>query len=90
MISDTYFSLEPPSPEYGLGIPPRKEGGMWFASDGGGVVYMDDTRLNYIVLPNGPDNNYVRSIVVDSFDNKWLATRNGLSIIDVNQKRQIG
>ena len=24
-----YFSLEPPAEEYGLGMPPMKEGGLW-------------------------------------------------------------
>ena len=65
-----------------LSISEDKTGKIWLATDGGGIIYMDDTRFNYIILPNGPDNNYIRNIFVDEKDNKWLATRNGVSIID--------
>ena len=61
-----------------------KHGRMWFACEGGGVVYLQGGQFNYVVLPNGTYNNYVRSIAIDEQDNKWLATRNGLSIIDSN------
>ncbi|PCI96027.1 MAG: hypothetical protein COB15_11510 [Flavobacteriales bacterium] len=65
-----------------LSICEDKTGKIWLATDGGGVIYMVDTSFNYIVLPNGSDNNYVRNIFVDDKENKWLATRNGVSIID--------
>ena len=57
-------------------------GRIWLATDGGGLIYMNDTRFNYVVLPNGPRNNYIRNIFVDDRDNKWLATRSGVSVID--------
>ncbi|PCJ28791.1 MAG: hypothetical protein COA97_00165 [Flavobacteriales bacterium] len=65
-----------------LSITEDQTGKLWFATDGGGIIYMDDTRFNYIILPNGPDNNYIRNVYVDNRGNKWLATRNGVSIID--------
>lgn len=65
-----------------LAIVEDKMGRMWFAIGGGGVIYLDNNELNYIELPNGEKNNYVRNIFVDENDNKWLATRNGVSIID--------
>ncbi len=63
-----------------------KSGKMWFGTGGGGVVCMEDTVLNYIVLPNGPKNNYIRNIYIDDRDNKWLATKGGVSIIDSKLK----
>ena len=65
-----------------LSIAEDRSNQIWFATDGGGLVYLDDTRFNYLVLPKGEDNNYIRSICIDDRDNIWLATRNGLSIID--------
>ena len=59
-----------------------QQGTLWLATDGGGLVYMDDTRFNYLVLPNGPDNNYIRNVFVDNNDDKWLATRAGVLIVD--------
>ena len=65
-----------------LSIAEDRSSQIWFATDGGGLVYLDDTRFNYLVLPKGEDNNYIRSICIDDRDNIWLATRDGLSIID--------
>ena len=59
-------------------------GKMWMGTDGGGLIYLDDTRFNYMILPNGADNKYIRNIFIDKSDNKWLATRNGVSIIDAD------
>ncbi len=65
-----------------LCIAEDNEGKMWFVTDGGGVVYLENGTLNYITLPNGAKNNYVRDVFIDDKDNKWLATRAGVSIID--------
>ncbi len=70
------------SQNFVLSIIEDQTGKLWLTTDGGGVVYMDDTRFNYMILPNGPDNNYIRNVYVDERGNKWLATRNGVSIID--------
>jgi ligand-binding sensor domain-containing protein len=77
-----YKFKEALSQNFILSIAEDKHGRIWFASDGGGVIYLQENKFNYLVLPNGIDNNYVRSIVIDQQENKWLATRNGLSIID--------
>ncbi len=65
-----------------LSIAEDKTGKLWFTTDGGGVVYMEDTIFSYMILPNGADNNFIRDVFVDERGNKWLATRNGVSIID--------
>lgn len=65
-----------------LSITEDRLGNIWFATDGGGVVYYDKSQLNYITLPNGADNNYIRHIMPDLKDKLWLATRNGISSID--------
>ncbi len=70
------------SENFVLSITEDISGNIWFATDGGGIVYLKDTTFNYINLPNGSDNNYVRHIYADLKNNKWLATRNGVSIID--------
>jgi len=72
------------SEKFVLSITEDLAGNIWFATDGGGLVHLKDTTFNYITLPNGSDNNYVRHIYVDLKGNKWLATRNGVSIIDSN------
>lgn len=77
-----YQFKEELSQNFVLSITEDQSGKLWLATDGGGVVYMDDIRFNYVILPNGPNNNYIRNIFVDKDDNKWLATRNGVSIID--------
>ncbi|MGB0882570.1 MAG: ligand-binding sensor domain-containing protein [Vicingaceae bacterium] len=70
------------SQHFVLSISEDKNGRMWFATGGGGVVYLEGEELNYINLPNGKRNNYVRNIFIDKNDNKWLATRNGVTVID--------
>jgi ligand-binding sensor domain-containing protein len=65
-----------------LSIAEDRLGNIWFATDGGGVVYFNKEEFNYITMPNGAKNNYVRNIVSDSKGNVWLATRNGLARID--------
>ncbi len=65
-----------------LSITEDKNGVMWFATDGGGLVYYNNKILNYFKLPNGKKSNYIRSIVCDKLNNKWLATRNGMFKID--------
>jgi ligand-binding sensor domain-containing protein len=70
------------SQNFVLSIAEDKSGKIWLTTDGGGMVYMDDTRFNYLILPNGPDNNYIRNVFIDNQNNKWCATRNGVSIID--------
>jgi len=72
------------SQQFVFSITEDKTGKIWFATGGGGVVYFENNQLNYIELPNGAKNNYVRDVFVDEDDNKWLATRNGVSIIDVD------
>lgn len=67
-----------------LSITEDRLGNIWFATDGGGVVYYDKSELHYITLPNGANNNYVRHIIPDKQGKLWLATRNGVSSIDVD------
>ena len=77
-----YFFKEELSQNSILSIMEDKSGKLWLATDGAGLICMDDTLFNYVVLPNGPDNNYIRNIYIDEKDNKWLATKSGISIID--------
>jgi len=65
-----------------LSIIEDKTGKIWFTTGGGGVVYFENNELNYIELPNGDKSNYVRDVFVDEDDNKWFATKDGVSIID--------
>lgn len=68
-----------------LNISEDKEGNVWFATDGGGVVKYSDGILTYydINSSDNENNNYVRHIFCDTFNNKWLSTRNGVFILDV-------
>lgn len=65
-----------------LSIIEDKKGKIWMATDGGGVIVFDGEELEYITLPDGDKQNYVRSIFCDKDNNKWIATRQGLSIIN--------
>ena len=79
-----YEFKESLSQQFVLSIIEDKTGKIWFTTGGGGVVYLENNELNYIELPNGDKNNYVRDVFVDENDNKWFATRDGVSIIDVD------
>ena len=77
-----YEFSEDLSQQFVLSITEDKLGRIWCATGGGGVAYFEKNKFNYIQLPNGEKNNYIRNVFVDQEDNKWLATRNGVSIID--------
>ena len=65
-----------------LSITEDRVGNIWFTTDGGGVIYYNKKEFNYINLPNGGDNNYVRHAYADIRGYVWFATRNGVSVID--------
>jgi ligand-binding sensor domain-containing protein len=67
-----------------LSITEDKDGKICIATDGGGLVVYDGVKLDYISLPNGDNQNYIRSVFCDDSNNKWLATRNGLTVITSN------
>jgi len=64
-----------------LAITADKKGVIWMVTDGGGIIKYDGKDLEYITLPGGKNENYIRSIFCDKLNNKWLATRQGLSVI---------
>ena len=69
-----------------LSISEDKDGKIWMATDGGGLVVYENEKLDYISLPNGDNQNYIRSVFCDNNDNKWVATRQGLSVIKPDGK----
>lgn len=82
-VFKNYFFKEELAENSVLSIAKDRFGNMWFATDGGGMVYFNSEKLNYLTLPNGVDNNYIRHVTIDNDGQLWLATRNGVSSIDV-------
>lgn len=69
-----------------LAIAEDQEGKIWVATDGGGIVVYDKGKLDYVRLPKSDNQNYIRSIFCDKYNNKWLATRDGLAIIKADNQ----
>jgi len=79
---NNYLFKEELNQNFVLSISEDKTGKLWFATDGGGIAFLEDTSFSYITLPKGEKSNYIRDIFIDNNNNKWLSTRNGVSIID--------
>jgi ligand-binding sensor domain-containing protein len=58
------------------------EGNTWFGTNSDGVCRYDGKRFRYFNVNNGLAGNSVRSMVLDSKGNIWMATNGGLSRYD--------
>jgi ligand-binding sensor domain-containing protein len=61
-------------------------GFMWICTMGGGLVKHDG--YNFVHFNNRSDyqikSNYVHSVCEDNFDRLWIATENGVNIMDLS------
>src|ERR1700758_4934146 len=61
------------------------KGYMWFGTNGGGISKFDGKKFQNITRANGALSNYVYSINEDKKQNIYLATSDGLQIIQKNK-----
>ncbi len=62
----------------------NSDGSKWLSTGLGGVVVMDSNNevVNSIIEINGLLNNKVRAIATDDANNKWVATSDGITVIN--------
>lgn len=59
-----------------------RDGSMWVATRGRGVIILKDNRVTHITQQNGLASNITRSLVLDEPAGKiWVGTNSGISII---------
>lgn len=61
-----------------------KHGNLWIGCHGGGLVYFNRSSnfFKTYTQSDGLQSNYVNAILKDPFGNRWIATSNGLNIIN--------
>ncbi|MBL8874743.1 MAG: hypothetical protein JNM86_02985 [Phycisphaerae bacterium] len=59
-----------------------KQGNMWFATDGEGLVRWDGNAFTHFTEKQGLPNDYVRTVQVDGAGKLWVTTRDGLCTFD--------
>ncbi|MFC4873166.1 two-component regulator propeller domain-containing protein [Negadavirga shengliensis] len=64
-----------------------RQGGMWFGTHGGGLNHMPEPTVHafdlYSEFKTGQyhlSSDYIRTLMVDSEDNLWVGTENGLNV----------
>ena len=57
-------------------------GDKWFASPLGGITHFDGTTFTSYDTANGLLSQYVTDLIIDSQDNKWAGTSDGMSVLD--------
>ena len=57
-------------------------GDKWFASPLGGITHFDGTTFTSYGTENGLLSQYVTDLIIDSQDNKWVGTSDGMSVLD--------
>lgn len=76
---DSFYTNEPGLKQV-RGIETDQRGGVWFATDGGGVVYFrDDVWTIYNVANSTLPSDNVLDIARDKYDRIWVATQHGLA-----------
>lgn len=76
-----------------FGIKQDQQGNMWFCTEESGLYYYDiykDVCHNYRHAPNDSHSllsNFVRDVLVVDYNEVWVATRDGLSVLDKNNQR---
>jgi ligand-binding sensor domain-containing protein len=61
---------------------------LWFGSHGGGITFYNGERFSIINAKNGLVNDKIRRLFLKE-QNLYVATENGVSIIDINTKKVI-
>ncbi|HKR04084.1 MAG TPA: two-component regulator propeller domain-containing protein [Bacteroidia bacterium] len=74
-----YYSLNGLGDENVRDIVEDSKGRLWFASDGGGVSYQEDSSFLHLTHEEGLSNDNVLSAIIDREGNFWFGTTNGLS-----------
>ena len=68
------------------GIYKDSHGFMWICMSGGGLLKHDG--YNFVYFNNHSDyrlkSNYVRSVCEDNYDRLWIATENGIDVMDLS------
>ena len=59
-------------------------GDKWFVSPLGGVTHYDGNSFTVYDTSSGLLSQNATSIVIDDFDNKWIGTGSGISVLDAN------
>jgi len=57
-------------------------GDVWLGSGLGGLIHFDGTTFTTYNKAGGLISNLVRDVMIDEEDNKWVATAEGLSVLD--------
>jgi len=70
-----------------LDIAEAKNGDLFFATAGKGVVRWNGQNLNYYGILEGLPDLYVRSLAFDKKGRLWIGTRNGLLLMDIENSR---
>lgn len=62
-----------------------RSGGLWIGTEGGGLNYLNrrlNTTRNYTI--GGRQNNIVKCLAMDSLENLWIGTYNGVSYLETS------
>ena len=59
-------------------------GDKWFASPLGGITHFDGTTFTPYDTSNGLLSQYSTDLIIDSQDNKWVGTSDGMSVLDAS------
>jgi len=62
----------------------HSSGTIYMGSGLGGVLVFNGSTFNIITESEGLVNDKVRSIVIDAFDNKWVGTASGISVLNAS------
>ncbi len=64
-------------------------GGVWLATFGAGVVHIPDLHCARFSVADGLSNNVVRAFAQKKDGRLWIATADGLNLVEEDQVRQI-
>ena len=59
-------------------------GNVWFSSPLGGITKYDGTNFTTFDTANGLLSQYATDLIIDSYDNKWVGTASGMSVLDAS------
>ena len=59
-------------------------GDKWFASPLGGITHFDGNTFTPYDTANGLLSQYSTDLIIDSQDNKWVGTSDGMSVLDAS------
>lgn len=66
------------------------KGGFWAATNGSGVIYMDESgNFTAFNTDHGLPDNYVRAIHIDEQERVWIGTKGGLCFMQEGKLNQV-